>query len=765
MGKLAFNVDAYTARLIGRENLSKVESAIIELVKNTYDADASVCILYYEKKSDTLYLCDNGIGMTEDIIKKHWMTIGHSSKLNTYISDKGRVQTGSKGIGRFALDRISSKCEMLTSNKNDIIKWTVNWDDFEAEKQITEIFADIEETNETIIEFLNKIENIHVNEIINKEFLSTGTIFKLTGLRDIWTDSLIDRIYKTLYNLASPDLQNIFDVYFFTQYSKLEDSLICTDNEQSYDYKISFEIKHDGKTKIFVHRNEFDFEDRFEEIMESAKFSLKDRQYFLGELIDYDKDITYLLPGVNLESATKIGSFSGSIYFNKISTTKPDKEKYFYKDITGRKNYSKEFGGIKIYRDKFKVRPYGEYGTQNFDWLMLSGRKAKSPAAISSEDGQWKVSGEQIIGEVNISRTNLMLADQANREGLVQTKEFNLFKDALTSIIEIIEKDRQYVIRKLSKLNRDTIPVEQYKIEIDDLIKKEFETSKYNQKSTASKINVVEAYKVKAVLEERNDIIKNLEDENAMLRTLATTGIVTNTYIHELKGLANELFSAIVAAKESLDDLYSDSKEDELKEILEDVKDAYSYKNKFSSWFKVTIETVREDRRHMKKWNINNLINQLTKSWEEVLAEKNIKILFIENAEIEQRCFAYEIESVIHNLVTNSVSAFERNQKFIDNKLIEIELEENNNGFMVIYRDNGPGLTQAFKDQPNKILEAFETDKRNADGEKIGTGMGMWIIKRIVENYHGTVDLKDNIDSENGFKIKLLFFRRKNNKE
>lgn len=116
MSKVYFDVDAYTARLIGRENVSRLEGAVSELVKNTYDADANCCILYYENSTQTLYLADNGCGMTSDIIKKHWMTIGNSSKKKTYLSKKGRIQTGAKGIGRFALDRIGDRCTMYTVN-------------------------------------------------------------------------------------------------------------------------------------------------------------------------------------------------------------------------------------------------------------------------------------------------------------------------------------------------------------------------------------------------------------------------------------------------------------------------------------------------------------------------------------------------------------------------------------------------------------------------------------------------------------------------
>lgn len=78
LGKVKFNVDAYTARLIGRENISGLRGALFELVKNSYDADASVCILYYS--NGKLYLADNGTGMSSDVILNNWMTIGRSTK-------------------------------------------------------------------------------------------------------------------------------------------------------------------------------------------------------------------------------------------------------------------------------------------------------------------------------------------------------------------------------------------------------------------------------------------------------------------------------------------------------------------------------------------------------------------------------------------------------------------------------------------------------------------------------------------------------------
>ncbi|GAA0780154.1 sensor histidine kinase [Hathewaya limosa] len=791
MEKIPFNVDAYTARLIGRENLSKVESAIIELVKNTYDADAGICFIYYEESTGTLYIGDNGSGMTKNIIEKHWMTIGLSSKVEKYISRKGRIQTGSKGIGRFALDRISSNCIMLTKNEKNTLRWIVNWEDFDERKKITDTYAEIEENNLTFDEFLSNVTNLNVIKLINKTFQNTGTIFKLTNLRDVWNDKFINKLSNNLSTLIPPDIEEIFKIYLFEESTLLNEAYIQSKFINIYDYKILFQCNEKGNINIKLYRNEFEFRDKFDEIMENAKFSIKDRNYFMGTPIIYNKTLLELLPGIDEELILNIGKFSGEIYFYKISSQKNEEDKYYYKSCVGRKNYAKQFGGIKIYRDGFRVRPYGESGTSNFDWLMLSERKTKSPAAISSKSGHWKVREAQIIGKVNISRLNVNLPDQANREGIVETKEFQLFKEALTSIINIFEQDRQYVIRKLSDMYNSQNDIEKFKIEINEKIgkyyrKDNFKSSlkntifnkdikdileDYKKDPNASydkvKDYVVEVHKVKAVIDEKDEKIRDLEEENSLLIALATTGIVTNKYIHELRALSDNLFMDIVTSKESLEDIIQPKNLDErnisedLLEVFDSIESAYRYKNKFNSWFKVTIDSVRGDRRKMKKWDIGEIIRNLTLSWEKVLSEKKISINFDERENIERKCFACEMESIIHNLITNSVSAFESVLNSCEKK-IDIVLDEYNKGFIIEYKDNGKGLVESYKEDPYKILNSLETGKRDENGEKIGTGMGMWIIDEIVKKYNGSIDLKENISLKSGFKIRIIFENRIN---
>ena len=151
--------------------------------------------------------------------------------------------------------------------------------------------------------------------------------------------------------------------------------------------------------------------------------------------------------------------------------------------------------------------------------------------------------------------------------------------------------------------------------------------------------------------------------------------------------------------------------------------------------------------------NMNDLINNLITTWNENLKLQNIKINF-SGANIELRCYPYEIESIISNLITNSVSAFYPNVL----KQIDIKLSILNNGVKISYVDSGKGLSDCYKSNPEKILDAFESDKRDENGELVGTGMGMWIVNKIVKDYNGNINLSKNTTKTNGFEIEIELF-------
>ncbi|HHF2304626.1 TPA: sensor histidine kinase, partial [Haemophilus influenzae] len=552
---------------------------------------------------------------------------------------------------------------------------------------------------------------------------------------------------------------NEFQVYFFDEKSSAEDAEVLNiTNAFSYDYKIRFNVLSDGDTHIEIHRNEFDFGDRFDEIITQAEFTSEDEQYFKGKCICIETNFAQMLPKRGEQLKNTIGEFSGVLYFEKVTYSKTDAERYFYKTSNNRNIKSDIFGGIKIYRDGFRVRPYGEPKTSDYDWLLIAGRKNKSPAAPSHQTGAWRVNTDQIIGSIFISRMNITLPDQSNREGIVETKEFILLKEFLINVIQEFEKDRQYVFRKLDARYDKIMEAAR----IQDEINKKAEEAKaareekrflsdskdFNQELQLSKISI-NPEEAKIVLDHKDTVIRNLEDENRLLRTLATTGIVTNTYVHEIKDITHKLSIKIVMAKEALE-LDSD-----LQAGLKYVTEANVMRESLNSWFKVTIGSVTRDKRTMKKTDLNLLISQTVKLWKETLKNVSIDLEF-QGSEIQLKCFPYDIESIFSNLIANSVSSFE--SYFSDNKSIKIVVSDLEKEIIIKYSDSGRGLSLAYKNNPRKILEPMESDRRNEMGETIGTGMGMWIINRTVADYNGSIDLSDNSKYTSGFyaTIKLI---------
>lgn len=761
---IQFNVDAYTARLIGRENVSKLEGAVLEIVKNAYDADAKVFGLYYSESHNCIYIVDNGIGMEESVLKNHWMTIGKSSKKFEYRTEKNRIQTGAKGIGRFALDRISDRCEMLTISKNGGLEWLVDWADFDENKNLSDVKAKLYDTDETLLEYakVDTWKNVEVASFVKTLDLgSTGTVFRLYGLHDEWNEKVRLRLRNHLENLLPPEVVDDFAIYFFDDETSVEDVRIVSANIDSFDYRISFNV-FDEKLEIGILRNEFEFGDNVDEFLREVGIDKEEAPYFQG----VEKKSCFLFNELG-EDKNLVGNFYGVLYFNKITTSKEDTTKFYYKDISGRKNMTKEFGGVKLYRDHFRVRPYGESGDNDFDWLELSSRRNKSPAGLGHPTGSWRVGAEQLVGIVNISRENRNLDDSANRNGIKDGPGFEQLKRVLIYIISEFERDRQSVGRKLAAYAKAQDEIQK---EIERMLQlaeerkrweeeqKKRKEEKGEEDNSSKEPPVANPEKVTQIInsleEKREQEVQELKDEIKMLQTLATTGIITNMFMHEIRTLTNnigfELDSAYEAIKydRSLDDAF------------ENIKQAIVFKKHFASWFRVTIESVRKDKRKRKICNIKEMLQDYVATWEVILNRDGV-VLYVEcDEDILFRCFPFDIENVISNLISNSLASFEREtEEKLEKKEIRIVIRKEEDGFILCYEDTGWGLTPKYKKRPELITEAFESDRGNS-GEREdedGTGMGMWIVKNTALEYDGDIDLSENKVLNNGFKTKISF--------
>lgn len=166
----------------------------------------------------------------------------------------------------------------------------------------------------------------------------------------------------------------------------------------------------------------------------------------------------------------------------------------------------------------------------------------------------------------------------------------------------------------------------------------------------------MDAEQAKQALDAKDEQIEELENENKMLRMLATTGIVTNTCIHEFKTLSHKLNLKIVMAKEALE------KDKDMEEALSYINEADTIRDGFDSWFQVTIEAVKKDKRKRRKTDIAALFVKGIDSWNKVLQSKHIIIEYAgKEKEVYLRCFPYEMETILSNLISNSKASFEKN--------------------------------------------------------------------------------------------------------
>lgn len=809
MGKIAFKVSARAGKLLGRENFSNPEGAIIELVKNSYDADAKNCLVLFEiptnkiKDSDgkeieipireksILYIIDNGEGMTKKTIEDHWMQIGTGNKEIDYISDDERTKTGAKGIGRFALDRLGYDTEMWTLSKkatdNIGCFWKMDWNQFdESDKAISQIEAELEPIEINLKDKIREVTNksIIVEEIINDIKFDRGTIIKISNLKDDWFFEDTSSVFKSLEALIPPKELNIpFEVCFKHFQQPKEFGKVETAFFNDYDYKLK--ATYNSKTLVVdfeITRNEIDIQllkKNFPDVFKSKKHPY-DLQTLENKTFKYSKPINKVL-NWKLNDSNKtllkdVGSFDLTFYYLKFSNSL--KEGYPFKSVVAseRKSTLERFGGVKIYRDSFRVRPYGD---PTNDWLRLGARVAQSPAGAGQRIGDWRVRPEQTAGIITISRmNNPLLIDKSDRGSLQENDSFETFKRIIVGVIhefeidrtkilnpiflynkKVKEKQREKELQKRAEALADKIVAERRKV--DELIYgKSREIDLFQEKKEKEeKKTYEEAFK---------DTFKAIEDERAeeanqeivQVRSLASLGLVVSSFAHELKDIRDDSIEI-----KRLEDIFDNIVPDEIKKRIEykDGKDILELLNENSDriihWVDYALTAIRKDKRTRGSFKFSEFFKSLKKSWSKIFKKKDITFKINDNtidSNYEFRAFEMDMSTIFTNLINNSIDSF-NNLNEIQERVIEINIVLKNEYVEILYSDNGVGLDSVFEDK-DEIFLPFKTAKRDRKGKEIGTGLGMYLVKSVIDDNNGTIDI---LEPKKGFAVLISFPTRK----
>jgi len=824
MARIPFKVSARAARLIGRENVATSQGAITELVKNAYDADATSCAIFFlprEKSTPTsltekqfvelhgvlanaedfypliddkrvlrselteedrtsidaafqnildLWIVDNGHGMSAKTIEDHWMVIGTDVKEAIDISLGGRVVTGAKGIGRFALDRLGQECDLFSGQPNQIsiVRWFVDWGDFEGDGKIiddVEAVLDIESRSINMVyqeagldAQLPKTSPSQGKPGTPLQF-NSGTAIKISYLHDRWDQRDSLKLKQTLEALLPPKDRGDFNIYVYDHRAAEDSGWIDNFPPDQFDYRLEAKVSATGDVRIKIDRQEIDAskirQSVFDmEAMQTPGYRLED---FERGSYAYQTNIQKLLKlkddGVG--DFLAIGPFDFTLYFFKLARPSQDNLKRYPQknfDASTRRRWLKNSGGIRLYRDGFRVRPYGEPNTQGSDWLLLGQRVAANPAAAKRIG--WRVPPQQLAGTINITKAgNPLLADQSNREGIMNERAFATFREFMLALIGEFEHDRSYIYHHFDKAydldHLEEADVAEGKQLADDVLA-DSTISPQNQpdilpatkpadpKSDLAKI--AKAYKSE---ERKNEALK---DDIQVMRGMATLGTVLVSFTHELKQIKANMESRRVRMENSLRRVVDEAKLQSLPEQINpfNIVDRWSREDeKVSRWVDFALSAVSPTKRRRRVMNVADYLADLSKHWDEFLKSKQVGLHIRCDDEMPLNILAHEIDldSIFYNLIVNSVEAFIRPSAETTRDIWITVSESAEDRMEILYKDNGPGLSNCFN-VPDDIFIFGASSKAN-DGslEVSGTGIGMWLVKNIVDDYNGTAAL------------------------
>lgn len=710
IGDFPFTVEARVAIQLGRESISSSLVAIGELIKNAYDADAEEVIIQFNDlgtEKASLTITDNGDGMDESTLLAKWMRIGTTNKSASGKSRKERIYTGAKGLGRLGIDRLCSELHLFTKTKenDEILEAVIDWRKYDNPESI-----DLESIKHQIFK-LKAVSLEKQNFPLPPK--NQGSQYILLGLKDDWSEEFLIDLQKELSLLVSPFSRKLdFKIKFDTcgAYPELDGYISSEHFLEAAEWQLSAEIQSNNKVKITIYDSEGNI-----------------------SLADPEADWKSWMPGRG--ESPQCGALNFKLYFMRNIPSSKVETKFKAKDI---KNFLKNNQGVRIYRDHFRVKPYGEPSGEG-DWLGLAMRRVRNPESITMEN--WKVGYNQIVGAIFIGREeNPNLVDQTNREGLTETTAYYDLRSFSLKSIDLFEKH----VQQKEKDKKDSRFSENLNTQIDENVDaykqileeigkiKESSTDLQTKKGLAAlHRTLTKETKKTASFREKLD---QLEAEKNTLANLASLGIISVSFGHETLAAISTAITSSELLKDRIQSgmfmLPLDTVEFADRRF-EQIKKSLNYIKIFGNF---ALGNVRRDKRSRKSINILSVINNVTSSFDEILEKRKVSLAILTPPETSFFIRAYEIdwESIFANLISNACWALSDTPA--ERRKIQIKLIAQNGIGTIEFEDSGCGVEPGAE---SHIFKPTFTTKRNKKGDATGTGMGLSIVKTFIEDHSG----------------------------
>jgi nitrogen-specific signal transduction histidine kinase len=679
-GLTGFRVDLRLLLELGERLISRDEVAIVELVKNAYDADAEEVNISMDQSR--IEIDDDGYGMNNNELLEGWLTIGSSIKQDKRKTPKGRVVLGEKGLGRLAILRLGNKITLYTQKKSEIcLKLSMDWGEIKNRIRNSKKYSPLEKI-EIKIEDASALYNFSKGQ---------GTKIIIENVNEPWSEEKVDKLKTFLSKLIDPRFDK---AELYEQESTTKNIEIVKKKHEKLGFGINFNYEGQKIT------------------LEPPEITKKPHYRFQVNVADdgnYEIQINWNLDTGAGESIIKGTLTSWKLRDGKTVIWNTDPKEgcggFSFKisawdldaqELKASKRDLRKWAGLSLVRDNFRVvQP-------DVDWLGLNMRRVQAPTM--------RLSSNQMIGAVYVSSDNPQLIDKTDREGLIENEGFALLKESVFFLLSKCERKR-FELRHDKTLTKGKGNISQY-----------FDNS--SLKILAK--NLPEPFRTEfdSVVKERENTKLILEEWALGRDRMATMGLLGAGFVHEGKSalaLINDTYPLI---RNSLDDIPMHL-QDKIKTMVEGGRLLNQLFNEFSPFIRFQQKQIREVR-------LLKTIESLEFLFGKKLNESGIIIQKNVSDKIYVRANTTDIYIVLSNIVDNAIFWLDTVKK--PEKIIEIRVHEDSEKVTIEIADNGPGI-----DEDAEII--FST---GFSTKPDGFGLGLSIVKDIVEFYGGSIIAGDD---------------------